>query len=43
MDQGSSSPLVSIIVNCYNGEKFLNALNSVLKQTYKNYGINFLG
>ena len=42
MDQGSSSPLVSIIVNCYNGEKFLtHALNSVLNQTYKNWELIF--
>jgi len=29
---------VSIIINCYNSEKFLReTINSVLKQTYKNY------
>lgn len=34
--------LVSILVNCYNGEKFLDeAINSVLKQTYKNWELVF--
>ena len=31
-------PLVSIIINCFNGEKYLReALNSVTMQTYKNW------
>tara|TARA_B100001996_G_C18670767_1_gene596624 strand:+ start:2544 stop:3452 length:909 start_codon:yes stop_codon:yes gene_type:complete len=35
-------PLISIIINCYNGEKYLKeAINSVLKQTYKNWEIIF--
>lgn len=36
-------PKVSIIMNCYNGEKFLKyALTSVIKQTYKNWELIFL-
>ena len=35
-------PLVSIIINCFNGEKYLReALNSVTIQTYKNWEIIF--
>ena len=31
-------PLVSIIINCLNGEKYLaNAIKSVLDQTYKKW------
>ncbi len=34
--------LVSVIVNCYNGEKFLKrAIRSILSQTYKNFEIIF--
>ena len=37
-----SKPLVSILMNCYNGEKYLNkALNSVIEQTYKNWELIF--
>jgi glycosyltransferase involved in cell wall biosynthesis len=33
-------PLISIIINCYNGEKYLKyAIDSVYKQTYKNWEI----
>ena len=36
-------PLVSIIMNCRNGEKFLQeSLNSVLKQSYKNWELVFV-
>ena len=35
-------PLISIIINCFNGEKYLvEALNSVLAQTYENWEIVF--
>jgi glycosyltransferase involved in cell wall biosynthesis len=34
---------VNVIINCYNGERYLKeALNSVYKQTYKNWTIIFL-
>ena len=34
--------LVSIILNCYNGEKFLReSLLSIKKQTYKNWELIF--
>jgi len=35
-------PLVSIIVNCYNGEKYLqDAINSIYAQSYQNWEIIF--
>ena len=35
-------PLVTIIVNCFNGENYLeDCLNSILLQTYKNYEVIF--
>jgi glycosyltransferase involved in cell wall biosynthesis len=37
-----SSPLVSIIMNCYNGEKYLaDAIESVFAQTYENWELVF--
>ena len=37
-----SLPLVSIIVNCYNGEKYLDfAIKSILNQNYKNWELIF--
>nr|WP_308757873.1 glycosyltransferase [uncultured Bacteroides sp.] len=37
-----STPLVSVVINCYNGESFLKeAVNSVLRQTYLNWEIIF--
>ena len=38
----NKEPLISIIVNCFNGEKYLNeCLNSILTQSYKNYEVIF--
>lgn len=35
-------PLVSVLVNCFNGEKYLaQAIESILSQTYKNFEIIF--
>ena len=36
-------PLVSVILNCHNGEKFLDkSVQSILKQTYKNWELIFI-
>lgn len=36
------NPLVSIIMNCHNGEEYLeNSLNTVLQQSYSNYELIF--
>ena len=38
----SKLPLVSVIINCHNGEKFLNkSIQSVINQTYNNWEIIF--
>ena len=40
--QHYNQPLVSIIMNCFNGEKYLkDAVDSVISQTYKNWEIIF--
>ena len=40
--QYNNQPLVSIIMNCYNGETFLReSIESVLSQTYKNWELIF--
>ena len=40
--KSKTEPLVSIIVNCFNGEKYLKeSLDSILNQTYKNWEIIF--
>ncbi len=37
-----NKPLVSVIMNCYNGERYLkNSINSVLNQDYKNWELIF--
>lgn len=37
-----TAPLVSVIMNCYNGEKYLReSINSVISQTYKNWELVF--
>ena len=38
----NKNPFISIIVNCFNGERYLNeCLKSILSQTYKNYEVIF--
>ena len=41
-DQTSYQPLISVIMNCYNGAKFLEeAIDSIYSQTYSNWEIIF--
>ncbi len=36
------SPLISVVINCHNGERYLrDAINSIYAQTYKNWEIIF--
>ncbi len=38
----TEKPLVSVIINCYNGEKYLRqAIDSVIAQTYENWEVVF--
>ena len=38
----NKEPLISVIVNCFNGERYLNeCLSSILSQSYKNYEVIF--
>ena len=40
--QNNKQPLVSIIMNCFNGEKYLKkAVDSIIEQTYQNWEIIF--
>ena len=42
LDNTNYKPLVSVIVNCFNGEKYLkDCLNSILNQTYQNWEMIF--
>ena len=41
-EQFNKKPLVSIIMNCFNGETYLNeSIKSVLSQTYENWELIF--
>ena len=42
IDNFNKEPLVSVIVNCFNGEKYLDdCLNSIIFQSYKNWELIF--
>ena len=37
-----NKPLISVIMNCYNGQEFLkHSIESVISQTYKNWELIF--
>ena len=39
----NNQPLVSILMNCYNGKKYLKeAIDSIFSQTYNNWEIIFI-
>ena len=41
-DNSIKSPLISVLMNCYNAEKYLQeAIESILAQTYTNWEIIF--
>ena len=38
----TKNPLISIIMNCYNGDKYLKkSINSILQQSYNNWELIF--
>ena len=40
--KSNTEPLVTVIMNCYNGQKYLSeSIESVLSQTYKNWELIF--
>ncbi len=42
MYKNEQEPLISVVINCYNGEKYLReAVDSVISQTYENWEIIF--
>ena len=42
MKKNFSNPLISIIMNCHNGEKYLKkSISSVISQNYKNWELIF--
>ena len=42
MPKNTNNPLVSIIMNCYNGEKYLKqAVDSILNQSFRNFEVIF--
>ena len=42
MPKNTNTPLVSIIMNCHNGEKYLNqALDSILNQSFTDFEVIF--